>query len=123
MVLLTFYMITILQAAKFFATSTTDTAAQKPAELSIRSVKEIIMKLRLVFSFCVIIDSKYTGLITFLVSNILTGAINLSMNTLKTPDLIALLIILIYCFVSFAVPNLFFYRFIFKRNVNTKKTE
>lgn len=127
-VLLTFYMITILQTAKFFTISAVEESEDKPSEdksveLSKKSIKEMLIKLRLIFSFAVVIDSKYTGLLLFLVSNLLTGAVNLSINTLNTPDMTALAIMFVYSFASFAIPTLFFYYFNFKKNLNTKKTE
>lgn len=72
-------------------------------------IKEIISKLSETFSFAEISDAKYIGLFIFLLSNVLTGCVNLSINTLRTNDLNAFIILCAYSFVSFALPFLVHY--------------
>lgn len=114
-------MVTVLLIAKFCVGM--DKATLEDGSLTNASIKEILLKLRLIFSFAVVIDSKYVGLVTFLVSNLLTGAVNLSINTLKINSMAALLILFVYSFASFALPNLFYYFVNFKYLSNEKKSQ
>ena len=68
--------------------------------------KDVILRLRQIFSFAEIIDSKYIGLVNFLISNLLTGLVNLSINTIKISDLTSILILTGYCFASFSITFL-----------------
>lgn len=99
--LLALFMITILLMAK--------TYLNDPNAKS----KEINFRLSQTFSFAEIIDSKYIGLVNFLISNLLTGLINLSMNTIKISDLSSFLIVSIYCLATFSITFLIYYKFFF----------
>ena len=66
--------------------------------------EDLIHQLRQVCSFVEIVDSKFIGLFVFLLSNVLTGLINLSINTLNVKDNVAMLILNAYCLVSFGIP-------------------
>ena len=55
-------------------------------------------------SFIRISDSKFIGLFIFLTSNLLTGLVNLSINTLRVSDQISFTILSIYSFFSFLIP-------------------
>lgn len=66
------------------------------------------------FSFAKIIDSKFVGLIVFLISNLMTGIINLNIKTIYVSDIYALIIILFYIFLTFGSSFIFYRIFIFK---------
>ncbi len=61
-----------------------------------------------VFSFINILDSKFVGLFMFIVANILTGLINLSMNTLHASNTHASIILLAYMVVV-TLSSYYFY--------------
>ena len=106
--LLTFFMISILLVLKLHI------------KQNGTKTKEIIFKLSQAFSFVEISDSKYIGLVIFLISNLLTGFVNLSINTLRTSDLDSFLILSLYCLVSFMIPFFLHYQFRFKHNEKIK---
>ena len=112
-------MVTILLVTKFCVGLNKTTTPD--GSLTNAFIQEVLIKLRFIFSFAVIIDSKYVGLVTFLISNLLTGAVNLSVNTLEINSLVSILILFIYSFASFALPILFYYLINFKYLDNEKK--
>jgi carbon starvation protein CstA len=64
------------------------------------------------FRFVEIVDSKFIGLLVFLICNVITGLINLSMNTHSETDSAAIYIMSIYVLLSFLLPfglKFFFY--------------
>ncbi len=66
-------------------------------------------QLNFIFSFAVIGDTKFVGLFIFLLSNLLTGIVNLSINTLEISNPIAFMILSIYMFSCFLFPFLFYF--------------
>ncbi len=117
-ILLTLYMITILLISKFYLSYNKKQAQLNEKKLNSPEVYDACLEqLSDSFSFVEIIDSQFIGLVVFLLSNVLTGAVNLSINTLKVNNLPAFGILSAYCFVSFAVPYLLYFIFVF----NTKK--
>jgi hypothetical protein len=68
------------------------------------------------FCFIRISDSKFIGLFIFLISNLLTGLVNLSINTLRVSNQISFLIIAVYSFFSFIIP-FFVYKYFFIKSV------
>ena len=107
--LLVCYMITILLMAKLYTSVHAGPKLISDKDLSKDAVQEIVSMLKQTFSFAEINDSKFIGLLTFLISNLATGIVNLSMNTLHTSDPVALVIICGHCFISFAIPFAFYY--------------
>ncbi len=103
--LLALFMTSILIVAKLFMSENETQSECLSAKLS------------RIFSFVAISDSKFIGLIIFLISNLLTGLINLSINTLKVSDLNAFLILASYSFASFLIPFLIYYQM----NIDSKK--
>lgn len=75
--------------------------------------KRLNVQLEKIFSLALIVDAKFIGLFNFLFSNMLTGCVNLLVNTLVVSHLIATLVISAYTFASFAIP-LVLYRLINK---------
>lgn len=75
--------------------------------------KRLNVQLEKIFSLALIVDAKFIGLFNFLFSNMLTGCVNLLVNTLVVSHLIATLVISVYTFASFAIP-LVLYRLINK---------
>ena len=96
--LLALFMTSILIVAKLFMPENETQSESLSAKLS------------RIFSFVAISDSKFIGLIVFLISNLLTGLINLSINTLNISDLNAFLILASYSFASFSIPFLIYYQ-------------
>lgn len=61
------------------------------------------------FSFVDVLDSKMIGLSVFLISNVFTGLVNLSMRTRIIADVFALLILFLNSFVSTLIPFVFYF--------------
>ena len=61
------------------------------------------------FSFVDVLDSKMIGLSVFLISNVFTGLVNLSMRTREVADVFALLILFLNSFVSTLIPFVFYF--------------
>lgn len=70
-----------------------------------------------VYSMSIIIDSKFIGLILFLVANISTGLVNLSISTENCISFISLVILQAHAFLSVGIS---FYVYIFL-NKNTHR--
>lgn len=68
------------------------------------------------FSFVILVDSKLIGLTIFLIANLFTGFINLTLTTAKLSHLLSLIILLLNSFLSSAFPLGFYYykKFILK---------
>ena len=105
--LLTLFMISILMVTKLY-TKKKD-----------KKIDEIVSKLSETFSFAEITDAKYIGLLIFLLSNVLTGCVNLTMNTLQTNSTNSFLILSIYSLISFGIPFIIHYYFSFKKKIKT----
>jgi len=71
------------------------------------------------FSFVYITDSKHIGLLIFVISNVLTGLVNLSINTIRVPNAIAYVIYFSYSLIVFSIAYVVFY----KLNKPSKKTD
>lgn len=65
--------------------------------------------LNIIFSYVNIVDSRYIGLFMFIISNLLTGFVNLSIKTLYVNDIYAFIILTIYTaivlFLSYLLYN------------------
>lgn len=116
-ILLTFFMITTLFLTKFFHQKLLKSIDKKKNDDETdKTVTETLMHLMdESFSFVRIIDSKFIGLQVFLVSNVLTGLVNLIINTLTTPVYLSFLIICLYSLFSFGLPYIYFYIFVSKK--------
>ena len=108
--LLLFFMITILLIAVLYYKNNlkqfkkTDQNENKEEEEKL--TEQQVLK---TFSFHYIIDSKFIGLFVFLLSNVLTGVINLNIKTLYVETNFAFLILIFYNLVSYLIPFLFYY--------------
>ena len=71
--------------------------------------KDLQLQLEHIFSHVKIIDAKFIGLYLFLSSNILTGLINLNVQTIYTSDLNAFLILTSY--MAFLLSTSYFFYF------------
>jgi hypothetical protein len=80
---------------------------------------ELNQQLDFIFSFIKILDSKYIGLFVFLFSNVLTGIVNLSMQTIYMNDFSAFLIVSVYIMLVISTS----YFFYFKKTKDIKKLE
>jgi phosphatidylinositol glycan class W len=112
--LLMFFMITILLVSVLYYKN--NLSQFKKAEENANEDGEQLTEQQIIttFSFQYIIDSKYIGLLVFLLSNVLTGVINLNMKTLYIENSLAFVILVVYNFVSYLIPFLFYYQYYFK---------
>lgn len=104
----------MLSAGLFGLFLTTTLLVAKLQEASIGKLKkedderyystELISRLDALYSFARIVDSKFIGLFNFLFSNLFTGLVNLSINTLHVSDSIAFFIVSLYSLTSFVIP-------------------
>ena len=104
--LTTFLMAGILLVAKIYFQKETKKDDKIDELLEHR---DMINKLDFSFSFAKIADSKFIGLFIFLTSNLITGLVNLNMNTLRVSDYNALVGLCIYSMISFAIPFSFYF--------------
>ena len=121
--LLLFYMITIVCVARLYREYIEKHCKQNETKKELDQMdKQILIEQQLlkVFSFPHIVDSKFVGLVVFLISNLLTGIVNLSINTLYVANVSAFIIICIYNFVVYFLPYLGYYYILI---VNKKKVE
>ena len=108
--LLVFFMITILVMARLFNAANSK-RAQKDDDDDVASSRLLETQLNATFSFATIVsDSKFIGITIFLLCNVLTGLVNISIDTLQTSDHVAFVVLCVYSFVSFALPFYLFKR-------------
>jgi hypothetical protein len=85
------------------------TRVLRAKQRSEETIMQLVKQMDQVFSFVRVTDSRFIGLFVFLISNVLTGLVNLSINTLSTSDTVAVLVLLVYCLASFGVPFLVYF--------------
>jgi hypothetical protein len=107
--LLTMFMIIILLITKVLVIK------QRELKASITVIKAVLTQLNQIFSFALIADSRFTGFFLFMLSNLITGLINLSINTMAISDTISFSVLCFYSLVAFAIPFYFYFM------LNTKK--
>ena len=113
----TFSLLGIILVAKI---STNITLKSQQSDLSMSDLQKkhlIFSLLENVYSMSIIIDSKFIGLILFLVANISTGLVNLSITTENCNSFISLVILHAHAFFSVGIS---FYMYIFL-NKNTNR--
>ena len=76
----------------------------------------VISILQRAFGFSEIVDSKLIGLIIFLNSNILTGLVNLSIDTRNVSPTNSILILILHAFLSVGSGYLVYFYFKFYKN-------
>ena len=91
-------------------------------KLDLEILPVLITVVKRAFAFYEIVDSRFIGLIIFLNANILTGLINLSINTKKTLPPISLLILILHAFLSIGSGYLVYYYFKFYRSENNLRS-
>ena len=111
-ILLLFFMITIVFVAMIYR-KLIENDNQKKELTQVDKQKLIEQHIIKIFSFPYIVDSKFIGLIVFLLSNLLTGLINLTMDTLVVSNFYSFLILNAYAFVAYFFPYLAYYYFYF----------
>ena len=79
-------------------------------------ILNVTVLLEKAYSFVSIIDSKLVGLAVFLIANIFTGLINLTIATVRVSTSLALLILFINALVSTFIPFLVYYLFYRRAN-------
>ena len=111
--LLLFFMITIVCVAMLYQKNIEKYCKEKEKVDLDQMDKQIFIEKELlkVFSFPYIIDSKFIGLVVFLISNLLTGFVNLSMNTLYVSGFYSFLILCAYNFMAYFIPFMGYYYF------------
>ena len=88
-------------------------------EININSqITNIIQLLQNTYSFVEIVDSKLVGLSIFLIANVLTGLINLSIYTRTVSDLLSLVILIMHSFASVGIAFSGYYYLYFKNGNN-----
>ena len=112
-------MVTILL---IFITKTQDTNLLRIYQMDSEYLSSILTLLKKTFAFYEIIDGKLIGLIVFLVSNILTGLINLSIGTKFVSILTSLVILVMHAFLSVGSGYLVYFYFKFFKNYYKRST-
>jgi len=83
--------------------------------LDLKSDRVLVLNLHFIlencFSFVEIVDSKLIGLFIFVLSNLLTGLVNLLVETQSFDGLMSGFLLSIYCFLSNFVPFAYYYNF------------
>jgi uncharacterized membrane protein len=82
----------------------------------LENLPAMISILQRAFAFYEIIDSKLIGLIIFLNSNILTGLVNLSIDTRNVSPINSILILILHAFLSVGSGYLVYFYFKFYKN-------
>ena len=77
-------------------------------------ITNIIQLLENTYSFVEIVDSKLVGLCIFLIANVLTGLINLSIFTRTVSDFLSLIILIMHSFASVGIAFSGYYYLYFK---------
>ena len=81
--------------------------------LSLKSDKAKVLNLHYIlencFSFVEIVDSKFIGLFIFVLSNLLTGIVNVVLDTQSFDQIISGFMLSIYCFFSNFIPFAYYY--------------
>ena len=110
-----------LLALNLSTKSPAKSAKSPPAKLEAKDKDAIIAStlghVSKVFAFVENSDGKFMGLLIFLLSNVLTGIVNLSINTLSIEPVPSVLILCIYALMAFALP------FAFHSRVNLRKSK
>ena len=79
-------------------------------------ITNIIKLLEEAYSFVEIIDSKLVGLCIFLIANVLTGLINLSIDTRNVSDFLSLIILSLHALASVGIALSGYYYLYFKKS-------
>ena len=85
----------------------------------LENLPAMISILQRAFAFFEIIDSKLIGLIIFLNSNILTGLVNLSINTRNVSPINSILFLILHAFLSVGSGYLVYFYFKFYKNYHS----
>jgi hypothetical protein len=100
--------------AKFFSYLLKKNHAKSMSTVDIRQrVINLIYLLESAFQFVETVDSKFIGLLVFLIANLSTGIVNMTMFALNLSDLDSILILHFHSLVSTAIPFSLYY-FYFK---------
>jgi hypothetical protein len=83
-------------------------------------ISNVCSSLDLSFSFPTIVDSKLVGLAMFLVANLFTGVVNLSMTAGAASTQLALFILCLNSIVYTFIPFLLYYFYMLNRNKSKK---
>ena len=105
------YLIGIILTAKFLTHLVFNSQIDKDLVQSQKKETIIVNLLESIYSMSIIIDSKFIGLILFLVANISTGIVNLNLNTKVFDTFYSLFILhvhsVIFVLISFFIYNRF----------------
>ena len=103
------YLIGIILMAKFLTHLVFNSQIDKDLVQSQKKETIIVNLLESIYSMSIIIDSKFIGLILFLVANISTGIVNLNLNTKVFDTFYSLFILhvhsVIFVLISFFIYN------------------
>lgn len=96
--------------AKFFTFLLKKNHTSSTKTVDIRQhVINLIYLLESAFQFVETVDSKFIGLLVFLIANLSTGIANMTLYTLNITDLDSILILHLHSFVSTAIPFSLYY--------------
>ena len=105
------YLIGIILTANFLTHLVFNSQIDKDLVQSQKKEAIIVNLLESIYSMSIIIDSKFIGLILFLVANISTGIVNLNLNTKVFDTFYSLFILhvhsVIFVLISFFIYNRF----------------
>ena len=109
--LLAFFMLIIVLVAKILLLFNQKVSEKTNDENGKQELvnNKLKSQLSFIFSFAVISDTKFVGIFIFLLSNLFTGIVNLSINTLNISEQLAFLILSIYMCSCFLFPILFYF--------------
>jgi hypothetical protein len=113
------YLIGIILMAKFLTYLAFNSQIDKDLVQSQKKEIIIVNLLESIYSMSIIIDSKFIGLILFLVANISTGIVNLNLNTKVFDTFYSLFILHVHSFIFVLISFLVYNQFNKKRKFDT----
>jgi hypothetical protein len=103
--LLSFYFISIMNLTRIFVECNEKNNKVEKSQ----QIRNVLTQLQNLCSFAYIADAKFIGLFIFLLSNVLTGIVNLTVQTLYSDYYQSFNICAIYCLLSFGLPFAYYY--------------
>lgn len=106
-----FWMVTLL--AILILTIISFHFIQRCADRKVPTEKKVLVNLfyflENAFSFVEIIDSKFIGLLIFVLANWLTGLVNITLHPHSQSDIVGYIILSVYTLLSLIIPFMFYF--------------